>query len=88
MTIDVTNTPPRLPLPYSIDIETWASQLQAAFPNDWIPRLNDAQDWRRWAADFQGSTTFLKFQATVDPFQAKNWQEWAGSLVLVLPYSQ
>jgi hypothetical protein len=77
---------PRLPLPWGTDLQTWANQLVDAFPRDWIPRLVDAKDWQRWAADFQGSPTFQKYHVP-DPFQAKNWQDWASELVLVLPFA-
>lgn len=83
----MTSPVPRMPLPYGMDLETWAHQMVECFPQDWIPVLRDKADWRRWAADFIDSPTFQRYRIP-DPFQAKNWQEWAGSLVLALPFSQ
>lgn len=75
---------PRIPLPWGTDLQTWANQMVEAFPADWIPVLRDPQDWRRWAADFIDSPTFQKYRVP-DPFQAKDWREWANSLLLAMP---
>jgi hypothetical protein len=77
---------PRIPLPWGTDLQTWANLIVETFPQDWIPRLTDPQDWRRWAADFQGSPTFMKY-VVPDPFRAQNWQEWASELILVVPFA-
>ena len=77
---------PRLPLPYGMSIETWSGQLAEGFPNDWIPKLTDPEAWRQWAADFASSPTFQQYHVP-DPYAFKDWQEWAASLVLVMPFA-
>jgi hypothetical protein len=78
----MTTVTQRIPLPWGTDVETWAGQLVDAFPHDWIPRLIDAKDWRRWAGSFLGSPSFQQYHVP-DPYSAKNWQDWASQLLLV-----
>ena len=71
--------------PEYIDLNYWAAQLVANYPNENLPILDNEDKWREWAMTVISSGTFAKVGIPA-PFSIKEgskkeefstWQEWA-----------
>ena len=60
-------------IPYNMTIEQFARALDYEYGN--VPRLDEGDDWQRWAANLQISSAFSSFDLP-SPYLLNNKKEW------------
>ena len=74
--------------PEYIDINDWAANLIADYPNEYLPMLDDPDKWQDWASVVAGTGIFAKkeipsplsFESGTRTEEFDNWQEWAKTV--------
>ena len=66
-------------LPIDISLLDWAATLVIDFPNDAIPLLFDADQWRQWGDQLAQCTTFTQNQ-TPQTLDYSDWNTWAQAV--------
>jgi len=62
------------------DFTSWASLMCEAYAGQQLEIPSNNDEWQAWGAGLKGIDLFAN-EAAPDPYQFKNWEDWAAALV-------